>query len=180
MFWALLYFVAGVVVVIVLAAVVLYAMGSKIPVEHAATSSIDLPQTAAEVYGYINDIEGHAAWAKGTTGVLLLPERNGMQVARVNMGRNSFVLTRTRHEPPTLLERTISDDHGPFSGSWRYEFKDRPEGGCTVRLTEVGRITSPVPRAIMKYFTGYHMYVNMHLKSLAEKCGAGSEPRKVA
>jgi ribosome-associated toxin RatA of RatAB toxin-antitoxin module len=176
---ALLYLAIGVIGLIVLAAVVLYLLGTRIPVEHMASSEIEVPVSAAAAYEVVSDIESHPTWAKGTTGVLLLPERNGMQVARVSMGRNTFVLTRTRHEPGRMLERTIDDVNGPFSGSWRYEFKDVAGGGSTVRLTEVGRIKSPVPRAVMKYFFGYHMYVNIHLKSLGERLKSRAEPRKM-
>lgn len=162
---------------------VLKSMGEKIPVEHTATSFIVIAAPADKVFDAVADIQSHSEWAKGTTRVHLLPDKDGMQQARVHMGRNSFILLRTRCDPHTLIERTISDDHAHFSGTWLYKFAPIAgslEGreGTEVRLTETGRVGNPVARAIMKRFVGYHAYTHRHLESLARKFGTETKAHR--
>ena len=162
----------GIVGVIVVLFVALARIGRGIPVEHTATSIIRIDAGMARVFEAIADIASHPSWAKGTDKVEMLPEKDGMQVGRVRQGRNSFVLMRTRCDAPTLLERTISDDHKAFSGTWLYRLSPLPSTlpgreGCEVKLTETGRVNMPIARAMMKHFFGYHVYTHKHLQSLA-------------
>ena len=162
---------------------VLKSMGEQIPVEHTATSYIVVAAPPDKVFDAVADIQSHTEWAKGTTRVHMLPEKDGMQQARVHTGRNSFILLRTRCDPHKLIERTISDDHAHFSGTWLYKFAPVAgslEGreGTEVRLTETGRVGNPVARAIMKRFVGYHAYTHRHLESLARKFGADAKAHR--
>ena len=162
---------------------VLKLMGEQIPVEHTATSYIVVAAPPDKVFDAVADIQSHTEWAKGTTRVHMLPEKDGMQQARVHMGRNSFILLRTRCDPHKLIERTISDDHAHFSGTWLYKFAPVAgslEGreGTEVRLTETGRVGNPVARAIMKRFVGYHAYTHRHLESLARKFGTEAKAHR--
>lgn len=162
---------------------VLSALGKNIPIEHTATSYIVVAAPPDKVFDAVADIQSHVEWAKGTTRVHMLPEKDGLQQARVHMGRNSFILLRTRSDKPKLIERTISDDHGPFSGTWLYKFAPVAgslEGreGTEVRLTETGRVNNPVARAIMKRFFGYHTYTHRHLESLARKFGTDAKAHR--
>jgi hypothetical protein len=170
--------VAGVVAVLGAAAlVVLHIQGRKIPVEHEATSVLDIHAPIERVFDAIADVQRHPEWSRGVKRVLVMPDTGHggvpMQTVRMEMGHNSFVLVRTRFEPPTLLERTITDERGPFSGTWLYRLKPLPpdEAGvrCEVRLTERGRVRQPVFRALMKYVFGYHKFTHAHLRSLARK-----------
>ena len=171
------------VIVVVVFVVGMTRIGKGIPVEHTATSFIRIGAPAAQVFEAIADIASHPSWAKGTTGVEMLPEKDGKQMARMRQGRNAFVLMRTRCEPPNLLERTISDDHKHFSGTWLYRVKEAEatlpgREGCEVKLTETGRVNMPLARAMMKYMFGYHLYTNKHLESLAAKFGTRAKARK--
>jgi hypothetical protein len=169
----------GVLAVIVAAGCILLARaGRKIPVEHEAISVIDIHAPIEKVFDAIADVEKHPQWSRGVTRVVVLPDtvhpQHGglpMQTVRMEMGRNSFVLVRTRYELPTLLERTITDNRGPFSGTWLYKLRPLPGDGaaCEVRLKETGRVKWPLARALMKYVFGYHKYTHAHLRALAAK-----------
>jgi ribosome-associated toxin RatA of RatAB toxin-antitoxin module len=176
----------GVVGAVVVFFVVMTRIGKGIPEEHTATSVIRIGASAAQVFEAIADVASHPAWAKGVTGVEMLPEKDGRQMARMRQGRNAFVLMRTRCEPPPphgLLERTISDDHKHFSGTWLYRVMPAASAlpgreGCEVKLTETGRVNMPLARAMMKHVFGYHLYTNKHLESLAAKFGTRARARK--
>lgn len=176
--WIALWVVVGLAVLIAVLVIVLRRIGQGIPVEHTATSVIDMHAPIEKVFEAIADFEKHPEWSSGVTRVIPMPDtvRGGlaMKTVRMEMGRNSFVLERTRYEPPTLMEGSIIDEKGPFSGTWVYRLKPLAAevsgvGGCEVRLTETGRVGWPVARALMKYVWGYHMYTHKHLESLARK-----------
>lgn len=180
--------IAILVGLLVLAGVVLWLVGKGIPEEHTASSVIELPASCEEVYAVIDDVQSHPTWSSGVTKVDMMPDRSGLRTCRMSHGRNSFVLTRTRHEPPRIQEGTIQDDSNIFSGTWKYELKPvevpgagvggAHVAGCEVKLTEVGRISWAMPRAIMKYFAGYHKYLDAHLVSLGKKFGRDVRPRR--
>ena len=101
----------GLLVAIVALVVLMTHIGKSIPVEHTATSIVRIAAPAAQVFEAIADIATHPTWAAHVTSVEMLPEKDGKQMARMRQGRNAFVLMRTRCDPPTLHERTNSDDH---------------------------------------------------------------------
>lgn len=169
MIWAL-YIAGGLIGTLIVLGVVLAILGSRLPEDHAASMTIRLRRPVEDVWAAIDDVMAYPAWAKGVTRVEKLPDRDGREAVRQTMGRNSFVLERVRYEPPRVLERWITDDRGPFSGSWTYELAPAADG-CTVKLTERGRVQSALPRAVMKHLVGYHTYLAGHLASLAGKFG---------
>lgn len=165
-----LYIAGGVVALIVIAAVVVYILGSKIPVEHTATSSVTLKADPAKVWALIADIERYPTWASGITKVEALGEKNGLPHFRQFMGRNSFVVSRREVTLGRELTQTIIDDNGPFSGMWT--FVAEPSGtGTKLSLTEVGRIKSPIPRFVLQHMYGYDYYLKGFLASVAKKVG---------
>jgi hypothetical protein len=181
--WIALGLLGTIVILIGVLVVVLSMLGKKIPVEHTATSIIRIGASPERVFEAIADVESHPTWDKATTRVHMLPAKGDMPQARVHRGHNSFVLMRTRCEPPTLLERTISDDHKAFSGTWLYQLS-RIESNmpgreaCQVKLTETGRVDNAVARAVMKHLFGYHIYTNRHLESLARKFGTPAKAHR--
>jgi uncharacterized protein YndB with AHSA1/START domain len=174
--WILLGLLGAVALVVGLLVLVLTTLGKKIPVEHTATSFIQIAASPERVFEAIADIEAYPTWDKATTRVHLLPGKGEMQQARVHRGHNSFVLMRTRCDPPKLLERTIADDRKAFNGTWLYRVSAAASPAinreaCEVKLTETGRVNNAAARAVMKHVFGYHMYTNKHLESLARKFG---------
>ncbi|MBY0313266.1 MAG: SRPBCC family protein [Phycisphaerales bacterium] len=181
MLWTVLTVVAALVGVIALLTLAAWAYGRGVPVEHQASGEIDVNASMQEAFDLIADVQSHPQWAKGVTKVEMLPEKHGLQTCRMHMGRNAFVLVRTRCEPPRVLERCIEED-AHFSGTWLYAIRERAGGagsGCTVKLTETGRVKHAIPRAMMKLFFGYHMYLNMNLESIGKKLGSVGTVRKV-
>jgi hypothetical protein len=162
--------VLGVLLLIIALIVVLRYLGSQLPEEHVASLTLKLNQKPCVVWETIADIAGHKNWARGVTKVERLPDRENHEVWRQHMGRNSFVLVTTVCQPPVHLVRTINDDHHMFSGDWEYEVL--PDGeGTRVRLTEHGRVFSPIFRALMHYMGGEKTTMRGHLRALADKFG---------
>ncbi len=150
--------------------VVLTLLGRRLPVEHVATVRVILRSPVEKVFGLVDDVSSHPGWAPGSTAVERVADVRGHEAWRYRMGRNAFVLVTTAREPGRRIERTITDDHGPFSGSWSYEFAST-DGGSTVTLTERGRIEPAMPRAILRYLVGESYYPKKHLRGLAKALG---------
>lgn len=164
--------VAGALIVFI---AVVSALGRRLPENHEVTLSLRLTRPPQDVWDVLADAPGHADWADGVTRVEPLESRNGRAAVRQHMGRNSFVLVTTASEPPSRLVREISDDHKMFSGTWTYEIT--PDGdGCTVRLTENGRIPGPIARFFMHKLMNPATFVRKHLRSLAQRFGEATEP----
>jgi hypothetical protein len=145
-------------------------LGRKLPEEHVASLTLRLSQPQRLVWETVSDLGGHKNWAKGETKVERLADRDNHEVWRQHMGRNSFVLLTAECHPPQRLVRTIDDDNKFFSGDWTYELS--PDGeGTRVKLTEHGRVSSSVARAMMHYLFGEKTYMRKHLVSLAQKFG---------
>ncbi len=170
----------GVVVLFVLAGAVLFLVGRGVPEEHEASDTVEVAGTPDRVFAVLTDVAAYPQWFTGVNKVERVEGRRGgsgeqLEAWRLTMGRNSFVNTTTVSEPPGtggraegLLQRTIGDDNGPFSGSWTYRLEPAG-GGCRVTLTERGTVSGAVPRAVMRYLVGYHTYTRRHLKALKER-----------
>lgn len=169
----LLWTVAGIVGLLVLAGLVLWLLGRGLPPGHVVSATLRLGRPVEEVWGVLADTAGVPAWDKGVDRVERLPDREGRETWRWTMGRNSMVLETTRSEAPRLLVRTIADEAKFFSGDWTYELS--PVGnGCTVELTEHGRVHVAIPRAMMRYLPAVAdpaMYLKRHLERLAGRFG---------
>ncbi len=163
---------AGILLVIALLAWLLWMLGRQLPAEHLVCCEVRLGRSAAEVFAVIDDTASWPGWDDGVNKVEKLESREGREAVRMHMGRNVMVLVTTRHEAPTLLERTISEEgrRPMFSGRWVHEL--RAEGsGCVVRLSEHGKIHQAIPRAMVRYLFDPAMYLKRHLKLLAKKFG---------
>ncbi len=157
---------------LILAVGVLGILGSLVPEEHTASMSVELGKPIDEVWATIDDVANFPAWLPDITKVELLPDRNGHRTFRQLQGRNSFVLEETVKTPPTLVTRTITDDNGPFSGSWEHRFEDLGNGRTRLTVTEKGRISSPIPRAILHYMIGDDFYLKRFSQSLRSRFGS--------
>lgn len=174
-----LWIILGLAILLAGFLIIAHVLGSRLPEEHVATMSICLNQKPESVWDLIAAVEKHPSWSPGVNKVEKVADRNGHEAWRQTMGRNSFILETTEKQAPAagtpgILLRTITDNNGPFTGSWRYEIVS--EGtGSRLRLTETGRVSSPIPRYIM-HLMGEAMYLKSHLKAVAKKFGDPAQP----
>lgn len=150
---------------------VLGVLGSRLPKTHTASVRVTLPASAEDVFGLIDRVEDMPAWTPDITRVTRLPDQDGLPVHRQEMGRNGFTTVTTVREPPRRITRTITDTHGPFTGSWDHVIEPQGEATCVLTLTETGAVSSALPRAIMHYVFGEDMYLKRFAGHLTRKVG---------
>ena len=143
-----------------------------VPEEHTATSRITLRATPEQVFPSIAEIRELPGQR-----VQMLPERQGMQVARVRRGGRSWIVVRTRCEPPLLVERTFTDEQTGAGATWLFKVRAVP-AGCEVRLTETARVPSVAHRLLLKYVFGYHKYTHARLRELAKEFAQDARPHR--
>lgn len=169
----LIYIVLALVGLILLLAGAFGIVGSCLPEEHTASVTVEVGQPREKVWEALNDIDAFPSWAVGVDKVETLPTGpGGGRRFRQTQGRNTFVLEETAKEAPGLVTRTIDDDNKMFSGSWEHRLEEAPGGRTRVTVTEVGRVPSPIPRAIMRVFFGWDFYLNKFADALKAKCGS--------
>lgn len=176
MLW--LWIALGLLAALALLLLALHLLGRRLPEGHVVAATLRLGKPAAEVFAVLDDTAGIPAWDRGVDRVERLPDRDGRETWRWSMGRNRMVLSVTRREPPARLVRTIADEAQFFSGDWTYELA-ADGAGCTVRLTEHGRVHVAIPRALMHYLPRVAdpcLYLRRHLTRLAERFG---EPARI-
>lgn len=172
MLWTIVSIVGGLIGLVVLAALVFWVLGKKIPEEHKASVTMTLEKTPEEVFIVIDDVASQPSWDPGTNKVEKLGDRSGREAFRLTCGRNSFVVETTTRVVPKRITRTIADDAKFFSGEWAWELTPSADRrSCTVKLTETGRVPHAIPRAMMKHFFGYHHYMEKTMGALAAKFG---------
>lgn len=163
-----IWILAGLVGMVVVAAMVLTIIGMRLPATHKAAVHIDVGVRRDKAWALIDDVQTMAEWMPGLTKVELLPERHGHRTFRQHQGRNSFVLEETSKEPGRRVKRTIVDDHGPFTGSWDIHLNDTATG-TRISVTEEGTIKGPLPRALMKCCFGYDYYLKKYVEAVQER-----------
>ena len=170
MLW-LLWIIGTLVALIVVCFVVASVIGRSIPADHRAGATLHLPNVAPDtLFAIVSDINTHTTWA-GVDKLTRLPDEDGRELWRQQMGRNAFTLETTERTPPTRLVRTIADENKMFSGNWTYEFAGDGSGGTKLTLTETGHVPGAVPRFFMKHLVGYHLHLTKHLRALAKHMG---------
>jgi len=171
-----IWIVVGLIGSLMLFLLVMYALGSRLPVEHVTTVRATLRASQASVWEALADVPGQMKWYPVITKVERIADRDGKPVWREEMGRNSFDMAETVTEPPRRIVREIVDNNGPFTGKWEFVVEPASEGaGSKVQITETGQVNSPIPRAFIHYLFGETYYLKKYLNALATKFGESAE-----
>lgn len=146
-------------------------LGSRLPETHTASMSIEVGTPIDKVWAVIDDVQAFPTWLTDINKIEMLSDREGRRAFRQTQGRNSFVLEETVKQPPTLVTRTITDDSNMFTGSWEHRFEDLGNGRTRITITENGKVSSVIPRAIMHYTFGEDYYLKKFGDALKAKFG---------
>lgn len=147
-------------------------IGSFIKETHTATVTVEIGAPRDQVWAVIDDVQSFPSWFPDVSRVEIVADDGNKRTFRQVQGRNSFVLAEVEKTPLEHVKRTITDDNGPFSGSWDHTLTDAAPGRTTLVLTENGTVKSPIPRAIMKLVIGEDFYLKRFAAQLQRKLGA--------
>ncbi|NOT07975.1 MAG: SRPBCC family protein [Gemmatimonadales bacterium] len=165
-----------VVVVLVAVCAVVALIGSRLPVAHVASRSIDLPTSPDSVFRTISDFAAAPSWRTGLKSVEILsaPGEPVRFVEVTSQGRMEMAVEKLI--PGEKMVTRITDKSLPYGGAWAFAIV--PSGtGSTITITEHGEVYNVLFRFMAKYIFGHEKTMDDYLKALAKKYGVTAEPR---
>ncbi len=152
-------------VVLLLIVAVVMVMGSRLPQEHVATATAEIPAAPQRVWDVIADVGAQPRWRTGLKAVEMLPpEANGPCWNEVQTGQ-TMALCVDASEPPARRVVRIADPKLPFGGIWTYSLE--PAGaGTRVTIREDGIVRPAMWRFVSHYILGEDAQVKQYLKDL--------------
>jgi hypothetical protein len=161
-----------ILLVLLLAALLVYADGASLPINHSVSVTGVVPAPTDKVFARIADVANGAAWRPAVKSVAVLapvPGPDGMQdhwVESLGHGQNmAFLATRT--DPPTRREVQLDDPHASYGGTWIYELSPGPSPATTtLRITETGFIHPPLYRFMMVHVFGPTRNLDQYMKDI--------------
>ena len=150
-----LFILLGVVALIVLAALVLYAAGSRMPRAHRTVVTATLRTDRAAAWAAITNYAAMPEWWPAVKSVRLEKLGDGTELAWNQDAHGQEIPFRTvESRVNEKLVRVIAKDDLPLGGAWTFELAEAPGGGTQLTLTEDGIIKPPLFRAIAQWFIG--------------------------
>lgn len=166
-----------VVVALVVLGLVAFVVGSLLPRDHVAGSSIILRQPADTVWRTVRDIGGVTGWWAEVTSSQRVGDNAGREIWEQKL-KNGFSmrLIVTEDTPPRRLIMTIDAAHdAPFGGTWTYEVSP-VEGGTRLAVTEAGYVNNALFRFMSKFIFGHHATQDGYLKAFGKQLGENVRP----
>jgi uncharacterized protein YndB with AHSA1/START domain len=175
MVWLL---IVGVVVgVLVVAVVVVLAIGARLPAGHTAARRVRLPVDRQRVWDTLTDVTAYPSWRPRISRVELLDDDPPRWREHGRDGKITFAVAEST--APGRLVSEITDLDLPFGGSWTYELE--PDGdGCVVTVTEHGEVRNLVFRFMSRYVFGHTATIDAYLTALGVRFGHPVSPEPVS
>lgn len=166
-----MYWILGIVGVLVLAGIIIFVIGSFLPEGHVASKTLTLRQPPETVWQVISDFANQPKWNPEMKSVERLPDRNGHAVWQEEMSGMKIPLETLETEAPKKLVRRIASEDLGFGGDWEYIITPTIEGGSQLTITERGKVPNALFRFMSKYVFGHTATMEKYMTALAGKFG---------
>jgi hypothetical protein len=157
-----------VLLVLVIAGVIVYAVGASLPLNHTVTVTGVVGAPPDKVYARIADVANGAAWRPAVKSVTMLEPDQGRDHWVESLGHGqtmTFLAIRT--EPPMRREVRLDDPNAAYGGTWTYELSPGPEPATTtLHITETGFIKPPIYRFVMAHVMGPTRNLDQYMKDI--------------
>ena len=163
----------GVLVLVVVVAIVVYADGAMLPVDHSTTVSGLIDGPPAKVYALITNVGDGASWRHSVKSVQVLPPDQGRDHWIEDLGHGetmNFLAVRTEPVSPAGVGRRdvlLSEPSASYGGTWTYEISPGGSAGQTrLSITETGFIKPPVYRFVMRHVMGMTANLDQYMADI--------------
>lgn len=166
----------GLVAGLALLAVLVFAVGAFLPVDHEVSRRVVLHRPVAEVWDVITDFSQAPSWRPDIVRVARSTDRGGTPVwIEYSSDGEAIPYATTVVEEQRRLVRTIADPNLPFGGTWTFELV--PEDGQTrLTITERGTVGNPLFRVVSTFFIGHETFMVRYLVALGRRFGEEVTP----
>jgi hypothetical protein len=162
--------VGGGVLLAVLAAVAAL-LGSRLPREHQASSTILVPASIEVVWPLVTDLEGQVAWNADIESVerAQLPDGRDLITQKTSFGDIPLVILESVE--PTRFKTEIHGEAMGWGGTWTWTLEPT-SSGTRVTILEEGFVDGVIMRFISVHMMGQHMAMDGSLVAIAAEAGA--------
>ena len=145
----------GLVALLVLAGLVFFIAGSRMPREHRSVVTATFKASRATVWAALTDYASMPTWWPTVRAIRIEKLPDGTELTWNKDKHGQEIPFRTGESRVNeKLVRVIAKDDLPFGGTWTFELSDAPGGGTQLKLTEDGFINPALFRAIATWFMG--------------------------
>ena len=144
----------SVVVVLLVAFAVMYAMGSALPNDHVTTIAANMPASQERVWQVITDMKSQPKWRTGLKAVEPWPSSDGKECWLEVQNGMKMPLCADVSEAPSKRVVRIADASLPFSGTWTYELQPKSPTETTLSITERASTRTPMWKFVGHYVIG--------------------------
>ncbi|MDV6235559.1 SRPBCC family protein [Leptospira ellisii] len=156
MFYSILIYGFGFIAV---AALTVYGVGSILPVEHTSSLEKFFPVPPKTVYALIRNVKEYPSWRPN---LKQIEEISSVSWKETDSHKETMTYSFVQDQKDRLIESKIMDEDKPFGGSWTFELIPVEEG-VKLRITENGKVFSPVFRFFSKYVFGHTATIRAYL-----------------
>lgn len=146
--------------------VVVWIVGSLLPVKHRATRKATFAVPAESLFALITTPAKFPEWRKGVQRVELLPPVNGVAQYREVSSDGTILYAVVRTIPNRELVTEIADRSLPFGGRWTFAISPATGGATTLSITEDGEVYNPIFRFVSRFILGHHATIDRYLEDV--------------
>jgi len=166
----------SIVVVLLVAFAVMYAMGSALPNDHVTTIATTMPASQERVWQMIADVKSQAGWRTGLKAVEPWPSADGKECWLEVQSGMKMPLCVDASEPPVKRVVRIADASLPFSGAWTYEVTPKSATESTLSITERASTRTPMWKFVGHYVIGEDTAIKQFDKDLKKALQTQTSP----
>ena len=155
---------------LVLAVLVVVAIGYTLPQNHSASRERAFAAPAEALFTQITNPATYPEWRTGVTRVDLLPPVNGHLSFRESGSDGDITFIMEILEPGRRVVSRIADTNLAFGGKWTYELTPST-GGALIRITEDGEVYNPLFRFMSRFIFGHYQSIDRYLDDLERRVG---------
>jgi uncharacterized protein YndB with AHSA1/START domain len=151
---------------VLIMALIVYAVGSALPVAHVAAVRGELPATRERVWQTITDWPQYTQWRTDVAAVVVRSSQGDSTTwVEVDAWGDSLTLATVEVDAPRRLVTRIAQEDAPFAGTWTFELDDDGPG-TYLRIVEEGEVYDPIFRFVAAVFIGQTATLDTYLSDL--------------
>ena len=162
--------VFGIILLLLLVAAggLIYADGSRLPVNHSVSVTGVVAAPPEKVFALITDVKNSYVWRPAVKSVTTLEPDQGRDHWVEHLAHGQFMtFMATRTDPPNRREVQRDDPGASYGGKWTYELSPGPAPATTtLRITEDGFIKPPIYRFVMARIMGPTKNLDAYMKDI--------------
>ncbi|MBM9579394.1 SRPBCC family protein [Leptospira sp. 201903070] len=144
---------------LILLAIGIYGIGAILPIEHSSSLERSFAASPDRIYSLIHNFKEYPSWRPNLKKIEVISSSSWKETDSHNeVMTYSFVQDRKNE----LVESKIMDEDKPFGGSWTFVLSSVPNG-TRLKITENGKVFSPVFRFFSKFVFGHTATIRSYL-----------------